>query len=121
MNLEDIKKYLTIKKTEFDTNIFDVLKLLKERAIAEENEIDANEIWCFEAISKIQKMYLNVFYLLKEGKYDNYFNAWLQIEQIGIELTFLRDNYDYRNNKFYLDFIEKVIKEYEKLFPYQFF
>ena len=121
MNLKDIKKYLFLKKTEFNDNIFNELKLLKKQAKKELNEEKANEIWCLETISNIQKMYINLFFKLKENKYENYFETWKLLEQIDIELSSLRRNFDYSCNEFGLIFIENIIKEYEKLFPYEYF
>ncbi|WP_218641931.1 hypothetical protein, partial [Paenibacillus odorifer] len=69
MSIENIKKYLAIKKIAFDDNIFDKLEKLKKQAINTFNEELANEIWCLETICNIQKMYIDMFYLLKENKY----------------------------------------------------
>ncbi len=121
MNLKDIKKYLSLKKDKFDNSIFVELKLLKNQAKEDLIEEMANEIWCFETISNIQKMYLTVFSKLKENKYDNYFKAWELLERIDIELSSLKSNFDYSRNDFGLVFIESMIKEYEKLFPYEYF
>lgn len=118
MNLDDIKSYLSIKKSEFDINVLEELKQLKKKAVSESNEALANKIWCYEQIYKIQKMYVDVFEKLKNNQF---FDAWRELERIDIELSFLRDNYDYSNDRFHLEFIERIVREYQKLFPYQFF
>lgn len=121
LSIANIKEYLTIKKISFDDNIFDKLKKLKQQAINILDEELANEIWCIETICSIQKMYINMFYQLKSDKYDNYFEAWNTLEQIDIKLSFLRDNFNYSGNIYHLNFIEGIIKEYEKIFPYEYF
>lgn len=118
MNLEYIIDYLSKEKIEFDSNIEEEVNRFKIQAVRESNESLANEIWCYQQIYKIQRMYIDVFYKLKSNKF---FEAWTSLERIDIELSFLRGNYDYSDDKFHLKFIEKIIKEYEKLFPYEFF
>jgi len=118
LNINQIKSYLESKNTKFNDDILDTLKKLKEDAILIADEVRANEIWCLEQIYKIKKDYIDTYYKLKNKKY---FDAWKTLERVDIELSFLRDNFDYSNNEYHLGFIEKTIREYEKLFPYQFF
>lgn len=117
MILEETKQYLNIKKIEFDDSVLEKLKEFKNQVVNESNDL-ANEIWCLEEIYKIQKMYVNMFKQLKNKKF---FEAWRLLEQINIALSFLRGNYDYSGDKFNIEFIEKIIQHYEKLFPYQYF
>ena len=121
MNISQIKEYLRIEKMEFDEDVLLQLKELKEKAVQEKNEKKANEIWVLETVSKIQQMYLRVFNLLKEGKYENYFKAWTVLEQIEIEFTFLNGVYQYSFEEYHLGFIATMIREYAKLFPYEYF
>lgn len=118
MTLEEIIKYLNTKNIEFDDSILSNLKKLKLQAVKNSNEILANEIWCLEEIYNIQKMYVEMFNNLKN---NNFFDAWRMLEKIDINLSFLRENYDYSQNKFNMVFIQETIRYYEKLFPYQYF
>lgn len=121
MDLNRIKEYLRLKKIDFDDDIIKQLGELKKSAVKAENEKQANEIWCLEMVSNIQKMYLNMFALLKKGEYDNYFSAWRLLERIDIDLAHLRGVFHYAYDEFYLDFIGNIIRQYEKLFPYEYF
>lgn len=118
MNLEDINKYLTLQNSEMNVGILENLQRLKNQAVSESNEILANEIWCYEQIYKIQSNYLDLFNNLKNKKF---FEAWQKLEQVDIDLSFLRNNYIFSNDEFHLHFIETIIRHYEKLFPYEFF
>ena len=118
MNLDEIKDYLNTKRDEISPSITDDLANLKRKAIENQNEEEANEIWCFERIAEIQSTYLDVFVHLKSKRY---FDAWRLLERIDIELCGLRDNFNYSGDLYNIMNIERMIKEYEKLFPYQYF
>lgn len=118
MTFEEIVQYLNAKKIDFDDSVLENLKKLKSQSINELNENLSNEIWCLEEIYKIQKMYVTMFKKLNNSEF---FDSWRILEQIDIHLSFLRENYDYSGNKFNMEFIQKTIRYYEKLFPYQYF
>lgn len=114
MQLYEIKKYLKLQHLHFENSIDDELKKLKQKAVSDSNELLANEIWCLQEIYKIQKTYISMYNQLKAGKY---FDGWLLLDQIDISFCFLRQNFEYKNNLYNLQFIEKIIKQYEKTFP----
>lgn len=118
MLLSEIKDFLNNSNLKFDDNIIDELSRIKNKAILEKNEQLANEIWCLQKVFTIQKSYISMYNDLKSGKYEK---AWNTLERVDIELSFLRENFDYSKNKFNMLFIEKIIKYYEILFPYQYF
>lgn len=120
VNLHEIIEYLRVKKIEFNSVVIERLEYYKKEAVTALNESLANKIWCYEQIYTIQRMYVEVYNNLKRGKY---YTAWKDIEQIDIMLSFLRKNYDYSNpnDEFHLIFIENRIREYEILFPYEYF
>lgn len=121
MNLDEIKDYLSECKLFFDQNIFYELKEIKSIAKSKSDEKMANEIWFLETISRIQSLYLGMFFKLKESKYENYYEAWTMLEKIDINFVNLRTNGYLNFDKYYLAFIATTTKEYEKLFPYEFF
>ena len=114
MQLYEIKEYLQQPHLEFKNCIEEELKMIKQKAVSESNEKLANEIWCLQEVYKIQKTYISMYNELKAGKY---FEGWLLLDQIDIGFCFLRENFEYENNLYNLQFIETIIKEYEKTFP----
>lgn len=54
-------------------------------------------------------------------KEHDFYDAWCQLERIDIQLSCLRGNGEWFNDIFNLKFIEEMIVEYEKLFPYEWF
>lgn len=119
MDLDQIKQYLSQhNKLEFDASIKTYLKELKADAVAQNNEVLANEIWCLEAVSSIQQSYISAFNSIKNSKH---FDAWQAYDSIDIGLGSLRKHLDYSNNLYNLEFIEEYTRKFQSLFPYQFF
>jgi len=119
MELEQIKQYLkNSNKLNFDINIKSQLKELKAKAVELNQEDNANEIWCLETISEIQRLFINAFNSIKNGQY---FDAWSSYDSIDIKLSFLRKHFDYSNNRYNLSFIEEYSRKYQQLFPYEYF
>ena len=86
MQLYEVKKYLQQQHLDFDNNIDEDLKKIKQKAVLESDEKLANEIWCLEETYKIQKTYISMYNQLKAGKY---FEGWLLLEQIDISFCSL--------------------------------
>lgn len=115
MELEQIKQYLDKdNKVSFDNDIKSKLKELKAKAVESNEETVANEIWCLETISEIQRLFIGAFNSIKNGKH---FDAWHSYDMIDIELSFLRKHFDYCDNKYNLEYIEEYSRKYQKLFP----
>lgn len=114
MQLYEIKEYLQKQHLDFKNSVEDDLAKLKQKAVSDSNELLANEIWCLQEIYKIQKTYVSMYNQLKAGKY---FDGWLLLDRIDISFCFLRQNFEYKNNLYNLQFIERIIKQYEKTFP----
>lgn len=118
MSINEIKKFLNKANLDLDENIFQELENHKKNAVIDKNEQLANEIWCLQKIFNIQKLFLDMYDELKIAKYHE---AWGTLARIDIELCFLNQNSNYKYNEFNLLFIGNAIKNYEKLFPYQYF
>lgn len=118
MTLNQIVDYLSYERTEFNNDILYILKEQKLFEVSHSNEEAANAIWCYEQIFRIQKMYVDMFLMLKN---ENYFEAWKMLETVDIELSSLRENFDFSDGKFNLSYIQFQIREYEKIFPYDYF
>lgn len=120
MNVKDIERYLSQKNISLDNNVFEAIEELRKAAILEQNEKWANYYWCLKQIFLIQKRFVLAVNNLKNGKYED---AWCIFDQVDIDLGFLEINFDIsqENDKFHLFFIGKMIKSYQKLFPYTHF
>lgn len=119
LNLSEIKKYLN----EFNGNILmpeipEILSKKKKIEVDKDNQIVAKEIWCIEQVYRIINHYLILFNYLKQQKY---FAAWNELDRVNIALFELRKHLDYVDNKFNLQFIENIIFQLKKLFPYRHF
>jgi hypothetical protein len=100
-------------------NILLRLAKLKNYFIAENDQKNLKEIWCFEKIVAIQKIYLLAFYKLKSREY---YEAWCFLGEIEIYLNQL---FRHLNTEDYLfpvvDFIKYHSLQYQSLFPYIYF
>lgn len=120
MTISDIEHYLSVKHTSFDEEIEREINSQLDNAKTQKNEDKSNYLWCLRQIYIIQKHYVNAIKKLKEGLYEE---AWNTFDAADIALSFLEDNFDVslQDDKYYLMFISKMIKEYQKLFPYKYF
>lgn len=77
MELVDIKQYLdNCNKLSFDNDIKFRLKELKNKAVKTNQEDVANEIWCLETISQIQRLFIGAFTSIKN---ENHFDACIHM------------------------------------------
>lgn len=120
MTTKEIENYLSQKNVQLDSAIGEQIECLRLEAIAGKNEVQANYYWCLRQIYKIQKGYLSSINALKEKKYED---AWLTFDHTDIDLSNLESNFDIEqdNDRYHLVFIGRMIKEYQKLFPYHHF
>ncbi|WP_068615364.1 YecA family protein [Paenibacillus tuaregi] len=119
MDILAIKDYLhNFRGTVLNEDIPTHLKSLKAIEVSQNNQSAAKEIWCIEQVYKVIRGYLSAFRNLQEKKH---FDAWLAFDRTDIELSFLRKHLDFQDNNFHLPFYDKMIFQYQKLFPYQYF
>jgi len=121
LSVSEIIEYLNSKNTVVNLDVQKNILSIKEQAIKENNEILANKLWYFGSIFNIQKMYIEMFNLLKNNIYDDYEKAWNLREQIDNMLSYHRGKSYYDKNFAYLQFINYVIKSIKPLFPYKMF
>lgn len=117
MTLREIENYLALKHTSLDSNIGEEIEKLRKNAISLRQEDEANYFWCLMQIYRIQKGYISAINSLKNQKYKD---AWCSFDHVDIELSYLETNFDIAQNddKYHMVFIGRMIKEYQKLFPY---
>lgn len=120
MTLEEVEQYLSVRHTVLDKNIKDEIVSKKDAAIEIKNEILANYLWCLLQIYNIQNGFLSAFNYLQRKKY---IDAWLTLDRIDLSIGNLNDNFDItvEDDKYNIVFISKILKEYQKLFPYRYF
>lgn len=117
MNLIEIDNYLRKKELDKDS-ILEILAKHKKRAVQNNQEDLAKDIWCLEQVYKVKKNFIQAF---KNMKKQNFYEAWILLDRSDIELSFLRKHFDFSNNEYHLSFIEEYIPKYQKLFPYDLF
>lgn len=117
MTLREIENYLAFKHASLDSNIGEEIEKLRKNAISLRQEDEANYFWCLMQIYRIQKGYISAINSLKNQKYED---AWCSLDHVDIELSYLEANFDIAQNddKYHMEFIGRMIKEYQKLFPY---
>lgn len=120
LKIVNVEKYLSIKNISFDNALCEEIEELRQNAILNQDEEKANYCWCLQQIFKVQKGFVSAIYDLKNKKYEE---AWLTFDNIDIALGFLEENFDVtlNNDKYHMVFIGRMIKEYQKLFPYSHF
>ena len=119
MTIQEIETFLSTKNN-FEDNIGERIERLRQKAISKHDEEQANYCWCLKQIYLIKNGF---FTAITDLKNKNYEDAWLKFDNIDIKLGNLENNFDIyqENDKYNLVFIGRIIKEYQKLFPYRYF
>ncbi|KRD58257.1 hypothetical protein ASE40_18155 [Flavobacterium sp. Root935] len=99
-------------------NAISELQIIKEQAVRDDLQNKAKEIWICQTIVGIHKLYKEAFNLLKEKQY---YQAWCQLERIEITINSLKKHFSFKENKYFLNFIEKSVRNLQVIFPYRLF
>ena len=120
MTVTEIENYLSKKKILFDESVNEKIEQYRINAIDQEDEENANYFWCLREIFNIQKGFVSAIEDLNSKKFEE---AWSLFEKIDIKIGNLEQNFDVfqENDKYQIVFIKRIISEYQKLFPYQYF
>ncbi len=120
MTISDMEDYLSKKNLALDEQIYTIIDEHRICAVQNQDEPTANHLWCLRQIFIIQKKFLSAFYSLQN---EDYKNAWLLFDRADIELGFLENNFDtiQEKDKYHLGFIGRILKKYQRLFPYHTF
>lgn len=99
----------------------DILRL--KSLAAEQDEHEANYLWCLHQVWKVKKNFTDAFWKMKRKKYQE---AWFELDRADIELSFLENHYEkyiknYSHYKVQFELIKKYIRNYQMLFPYKYF
>ena len=97
------------------------LRLLKEQAVAANDQEKAKTIWCFEVTHTIQNRYIEAFSLMKQ---QYFYSAWCALGAAEVNFSFLERHLNWNPNekdKYGLTFIQKHIEQFQGVFPYVLF
>lgn len=98
--------------------LINLSKTIKDKAQADKDEENANLAWFYEATATVHSLYLEAFAELKNRKY---YQAWVLLEQIEIELIFINKNYYQETNDYGLLFLKNIVDNYQAIYPYKIF
>lgn len=120
MTIKEIETYLAVKHISLEDSIGEEIEKLRIDAISLQNEETANYCWCLRQIYRTQKGFISAINSLKSKKFED---AWCIFDSVDIGLSNLEKNFDTSqdNDRYHLLFIARMIKEYQKLFPYYHF
>ena len=113
-----LEAYLKQNNIVLDKNIQKKIGDKRNDAINSSNEELANYYWALNQVYIIQDYYLKAFSQLKQKDYRN---AWNSLDSADINIGFLEENPFVVLDDYHIPFIGKIIKEYQKLFPYRLF
>lgn len=91
----------------------------KKQHQASKNEQLANRYFIYEECLEIQRTYQQAFSTLKQKKY---YDAWCQLETCEIKILHLKKHLSQKELSDYkIDFIERLIGQYQSIYPYKLF
>ena len=122
MNLAEIENEITNScifnnLINYDKIISSLMEL-KTIALGQGNQDQSKYIWCLKTSSDIIDIYLKSFNLLKLEKF---YEAWCKLEQIEIKFQNLRRHFPTKLKDYKIDFIMKIVEQYQSLYPYKIF
>ena len=120
MTINDIEDYLARKNLHLESSIAEEIEYFRLDAINRQDEESANHCWCLRQIYTIQKHFLSAVSSLFEKQFEN---AWMAFDSADIALGYLELNFDLDSavHDYNILFINRMIKRYQKLFPYRYF
>lgn len=123
MLIRELEAYLAKLNEKVNSDIGEDIKEQKNQAASIGDENKANYLWCLYQIFLVQKNYTDAFWNMKNKRYED---AWLQLDRVDIELSFLDKHYEkYFDEpvgfRFQLRYILNITKRFQMLFPYKLF
>lgn len=122
MDINNIKtqlKEVNSNHNSRDTNqIKENLSKLKRETVQNNNQDKSKEIWSLEQILTTQDHYINAFNSFKS---ERYYEGWCSLEKAEIGYGFIHNHFKDNDNEYWLKFINKHIKQFQSLFPYEIF
>ncbi|EML3500620.1 zinc chelation protein SecC, partial [Acinetobacter baumannii] len=117
-NIDTLLLSNSTNESHYKVALEEVSKLLEN--IQEQGDEDlSNFLWKLKTILIIKDRYIKTFFLLKDKKH---YEAWVLLERIEIDISFLEKNVDEDFIKKYkLDFYKEIVESWQSLFPYKIF
>ena len=81
MTIKEIENYLSGKHTLLDDGVGEEIEALRQNAISQQHEDQANYCWCLKQIYYLQKGYVSAINSLKNKKYED---AWCTFDRVDI-------------------------------------
>lgn len=116
-----IEQYLQEKNIQFAGEQIRQIEKKRMEAIQEKDEEAANYYWRLAVIYYVQSGFVSIYQNLKRRAYAE---AWEALKQTDLQMMILHQNYAFEQDEedsFHLGFIMDELREYEKLFPYEYF
>lgn len=115
-----IENYLKIKHNQLDTTIIDLINDRLKKSQDKLDEESANYYWFLQQVFLIQRSFTNAYFLLTKERFED---AWNEFDCAEIAIGYLEKNLpdSLDLQMFNISFIDNMIKEYQKLFPYKYF
>ena len=115
-----IENYLKIKHNQLDTTIHDLINDRLKKSQDKLDEESANYYWFLQQVFLIQRSFTNAYVLLTKERFED---AWNEFDCAEIAIGYLEKNLpdSLDLQMFNISFIDNMIKEYQKLFPYKYF
>jgi len=118
-NSEIENKLRKIHTQQYSLEDFDAeLQLIKKEYVKNDKQEEAKQIWIYQTIIEIHKLYLNAFNLLRNKKY---YEGWCQLERVEITISSLKKHFQYDKEEYSLWHIEKTVRNLQVIFPYRLF
>lgn len=83
-----------------------------------ECEVILNKLWIYKTLLQSHKLYIDIFDMLKNQKY---YDSWFNLEQLEINLLYIDRNKEYLTEDFGFNFLFRMTKCWQALFPYRIF
>lgn len=108
----------SINENHYKTALKEINKLL-EISQKKENEDVSNLLWRLKKVIEVKIKYIQAFFLLKDKKY---YDAWVLLERVEIDISFLEKNVDDDFiEKYKIFFYKEIVQIWQSLFPYKVF
>jgi hypothetical protein len=101
--------------TQYYSEIVNSCDLLLEQ---DECEAILNKLWIYKTLLQDHQLYIDIFTMLKNRKY---YDAWSSLAQLEIDLLNINNNKEYFTEDFGFDFLFRMTRFWQHLFPYRIF
>ena len=121
MTEDQIKNYLQNcqNRTEPINTILEHLFDQKKKYQKKKNEEKANSFFIYEECLNIQNIYETSFASLKQKRFHD---AWLELVSCETRILLVKRHIAEKNREeYYIDFIERIIQQYQSIYPYKLF